>query len=158
MSEHSPPTPTPTGTPLWFLGLLALAALYVWWSSTPLPLVVATHFGAGGQANGYMTHTTYVRFMLGFVVFLPWLVNFVMARVLASQRATTVEFLLRHMRYFGLMLVAFVCSMHALVVKANAASPPTLDSTRFSVALGAYMLVVVLWILALRRRFRRPAD
>lgn len=163
-----------TGTPLWYYGLLAIAALYVWWSSAPLPQVVATHFGPSGAANGYMTHTAYVRFMLGFVVLLPWLVNFVMERALASprarinlpnrdhwlsdpQRAQTVDFLLRHMRYFGLMLVAFLCAVHSLVVKANSAMPPALDNTRFSIALGAYLLVVVMWIIALRRRFRRPA-
>ena len=168
------PPPAAAGTPIWFYGLLALAALFVWWSSTPLPQVVATHFGLGGQANGFMTHTTYVRFMLVFVVLLPWLVNFAMGRVLASpgarinlpnrdhwlsdqQRAATVDFLLRHMRYFGLMLVAFLCAVHSLVVKANTATPPALDNTRFSIALGAYLLVVVMWIVALRRRFRRPA-
>ena len=168
------PRPAPAGTPIWFHALLALAALFVWWSSKPLPQVVATHFGPGGQANGYMSHTTYVRFMLGFVVLLPWLVNFAMGRVLAStgarinlpnrehwlsepERAVTVDFLLRHMRYFGVMLVAFLCAVHSLVVKANAVTPPALDNTRFSIALGAYLLVVVMWIVALRRRFRRPS-
>lgn len=170
MNDRSPPAAA--GTPLWFYGLLALAALFVWWSSTPLPPVVAAHFGPGGQANGFMTHTTYVRFMLAFVVLLPLLVNFAMGRVLASpgariklpnrdhwlsdqQRAATVDFLLRHMRYFGLMLAAFLCAVHSLVIKANAATPPALDNTRFSIALGAYLLVVVMWIVALRRRFRR---
>lgn len=169
-SDRSPPA-SPRSS-LWFLAVLALAALYVWWSSSPLPQVVATHFGASGLANGYMSHTTYVRFMLGFVVFLPWLVNFAMERVLASpgarinlpnrdhwlsdsQRASTVDYLMRHMRYFGLMLAAFLCGVHALVVKANALTPPMLDNTRFSVALGIYFLAVVVWIVALRRRFRR---
>jgi hypothetical protein len=161
-----------TTSPL-YLGLLALAALSVWQTSRALPPVVATHFGSGGEANGFMTHALYVRFMLAFVVLLPWLVNFAMERVLSSprarinlpnrdhwlsesQRAATVEYLLRHMRYFGIMLAAFLCCVHWLVVKANAATPPTLDNTQFSVALGAYLLVVVLWIVALRRRFRRP--
>jgi len=152
---------------------LALAALYVWASSRALPAVVATHFGAGGAANGYMKHDAYVRFMLAFVVLLPWLVNFAMERMLAApgarinlphrdhwlseaQRAPTIDYLLRHMRWFGLLLVAFLCAMHSLVVRANAAVPPALDSTRFGIALGAYLLATVLWIVALRRRFRRP--
>ncbi|MBS0387054.1 MAG: DUF1648 domain-containing protein [Proteobacteria bacterium] len=152
---------------------LALAALYVWYSSRALPAVVATHFGANGAANGYMTHANYLRFMLAFVVLLPWLVNFVMERALAvpgarinlpnrdhwlseSQRASTIDYLLRHMRFFSLMLTAFLCAMHSLVVGANAAAPPALDNKRFSIALGAYLLVIVLWIVALRRHFRRP--
>jgi hypothetical protein len=156
-----------------FLAVLALAALFVWQTSRPLPAVIATHFGIGGEANGYMTHVVYVRFMLGFVVLLPWLVNLAMERILSSprasinlpnrdhwlsesQRAATIEYLLRHMRNFGMMLAAFLCCVHWLVVRANAAVPPTLDNTRFSIALGAYLLVIVLWIVALRRRFRRP--
>ena len=152
---------------------LAFAALYVWASSRALPSVVATHFGADGAANGYMAHDTYVRFMLAFVVLLPLLVNFAMERILAApgarinlpnrdhwlsepQRAATIDYLLRHMRWFGLLLAAFLCAMHSLVVRANAATPPALDNTRFSIALGAYLLVIVLWIVALRRRFRRP--
>ena len=152
---------------------LALAALYVWSSSRALPPVVATHFGADGTANGYMTRTVYVRFMLAFVVVLPWLVNFGMERALAApgarinlpnrdhwlspaQRDSTIAYLLRHMRYFGLMLAAFLCCMHWLVLGANAYEPPALDSTRFSTALGAYMLVIVVWIVTLRRHFRRP--
>ncbi len=156
-----------------FLGVLALAALFLWQTSRALPEVVATHFGPGGEANGYMPHTLYVRFMLGFVVLLPWLVNLAMERILASprasinlpnrdlwlsesQRATTVAYLLRHMRYFGMMLTVFLCCVHLLVVKANAVAPPALDNMRFSIALGAYLLVIVIWIVALRRRFRRP--
>jgi Protein of unknown function (DUF1648) len=163
---------TSTNSPL-FLGALALAALFIWRTSARLPAVVATHFGTAGEPNGYMTHTFYLRFMLAFVVLLPWLVNFALERILASpnarinlpnrehwlsdtQRAQTIEFLLRHMRCFGLLLAAFLCGVHWLVVSANAAVPPALDNTRFGVFLGAYLLAIVVWIIGLRRRFRRP--
>ena len=162
-----------TSSPL-LLVSLAAAALFVWKTSERLPAVVATHFGAGGEPNGYMTHAVYLRFMLAFVVLLPWLVNFALERILSSpnarinlpnrehwlseaQRAQSVAFLLRHMRYFGLLLVIFLCGVHWLVVRANALVPPSLDRTRFSIFLGAYLLALVVWIIALRRRFRRPA-
>ena len=156
-----------------FLLPLALAALFIWRTSERLPAVVATHFGPTGEPNGYMTHATYLRFMLAFVVLLPWLVNFALERILSSpnarinlpnrehwlseaQRGQSVEFLLRHMRCFGLLLAAFLCGVHWLVVSANAVAPPVLDNTRFGIFLGAYLLAVVVWIIALRRRFRRP--
>ena len=152
---------------------LALAALYVWHAGAGLPAVVATHFGAAGEPNGYMPRALYLRFMLAFVVLLPWVVNFALERILAlpnarinlpnrehwlsaAERGATVAFLLRHMRYFGLLLAAFLCGVHWLVVRANAAVPPALDNRRFGIFLGAYLLAVVLWIIALRRRFRRP--
>lgn len=162
-----------TTSPL-FLGPLALAALFVWRTSERLPAVVATHFGPAGAPNGYMPHAFYLRFMLAFVVLLPWLVNFALERILASpnarinlpnrdhwlaeaQRSQTIEFLLRHMRYFGLLLAVFLCGVHWLVVGANAVVPPALDNTRFGIFLGVYLLAVIVWIIALRRRFRRPA-
>ena len=158
-----------------FLVPLALAALFVWRTGADLPAVVATHFGAAGEPNGYMTRTLYLRFTLAFVVLLPWLVNFSLERIHASpnarinlpnrehwlsaaQRDSTIEYLLRHMRYFGLLLAAFLCGVHWLVVRANATVPPSLDNRRFGIFLGAYLLAVVLWIIALRRRFRRPAT
>ena len=161
-----------TNSPL-FLGPLALAALFVWQTSARLPAVVATHFGAAGVPNGYMSHAFYLRFMLVFVVLLPWLVNFSLERILAApnarinlpnrehwlsdaQRSQTIEYLLRHMRYFGLLLAVFLCGVHWLVVSANAVAPPALDNTRFGIFLGAYLLALVAWIVALRRRFRRP--
>jgi hypothetical protein len=161
-----------TTSPL-FLVPLALAALFVWQTSERLPAVVATHFGPMGQPNGYMTHSFYLRFMLAFVLLLPWLVNFALERILAApnarinlpnrehwlseaQRGQTIEFLLRHMRWFGLLLAAFLCGVHWLVVSANSVVPPVLDNTRFGIFLGAYLLAVVVWISALRRRFRRP--
>jgi hypothetical protein len=151
-----------TNSPL-FLGPLALAALFVWQTSARLPAVVATHFGATGVPNGYMSHAFYLRFMLVFVVLLPWLVNFSLERILSSpnarislpnrahwlsdaQRSQTIDYLLRHMRYFGLLLAVFLCG----------AVVPALDNTRFGIVLGAYLLAMVGWIIALRRRFRRP--
>lgn len=162
-----------SATSLPFLLSLAVAALFVWQTSRGLPPVVATHFGAGGEANGFMSRNFYLRFMLAFVVLLPWLVNFAFERILASpnarinlpnrdhwladgQRQQTIEFLLRHMRFFGVMLAAFLCVVHWLVVSANTVSPPVLDNVRFGAGLGAYLLVLVVWIVVLRRRFRRP--
>ncbi len=162
----------PTTSPL-LLVPLALAALFVWRTSANLPAVVATHFGPAGEPNGYMTHAFYLRFMLAFVVLLPWLVNLALERILASpnarinlpnrehwlsdnQRGQTIGFLLLHMRYFGLLLAAFLCGVHWLVVSANASVPPALDNTRFGMFLGVYLLAMVVWIVALRRRFRRP--
>ena len=70
-----------------FLLLLGVAALFVRQTSRDLPPLVATHFGAGGAANGFMSREFYLRFMLAFVVLLPWLVNFAFERILRSPNA-----------------------------------------------------------------------
>ena len=43
---------------------LVVAPIVVWTTSEPLPARVATHFGSGGYANGFMSHDAYLVFML----------------------------------------------------------------------------------------------
>ena len=158
-----------------FYLVAAVAALFVIRTGGTLPDVVATHFGPSGEANGYMSRTSYVRFMLAFVVLLPLTVNFLVGRVLKlpstriniphreywlapERRAETVERLQRHMKFFGVLLAAFLCYVHWQVVKANAHSPPALDNGRFSTGLAAFMVALVAWIVVLRRNFRPPQQ
>ena len=158
-----------------FFLVLAGAALFVTQTGQTLPDIVATHFGASGAANGFMTRSFYVRFMLVFVVLLPLSLSFLINRVLRlpntrvnipnreywlapERRAGTVELLRRHMRFFGVLLVAFLCYVHWLVVQANRVAPPTLDSSRFTGGLAAFMVALISWIVVLRRNFRRPLQ
>ncbi|MEO7115798.1 MAG: DUF1648 domain-containing protein [Caldimonas sp.] len=55
----------------WFFLVLAAGAIFVWWSAGALPDVVASHFGAGGAANGFMSRGEYVGFMLVLVLLVP---------------------------------------------------------------------------------------
>lgn len=62
-----------------FLLFLAGGALYVWVTSGALPERIASHVGASGQANGWMSKGGYRTFMLAFTVLVPaatvWLVG-----------------------------------------------------------------------------------
>jgi uncharacterized membrane protein len=149
------------------------AAIFVVTTSQSLPIEVASHFGPGGAPNGFMTHKFYVRFMLGFVVLMPLLLNLVAEAVAylpvklvnipnrqywlaPERRAQAVDMLRGRMRLFAAMLAAFLCYVHWLVVRANASLPPVLDNGRFVTGIGVFMFAVVVWIVALRRRFRAP--
>ncbi|MGZ6375538.1 MAG: DUF1648 domain-containing protein, partial [Ktedonobacterales bacterium] len=57
-----------------FILLLVASALFVWLTSASLPPVVASHFGASGVANGFMSRSVYLGFMLAVVVLVPTLV------------------------------------------------------------------------------------
>ena len=46
-----------------FLVSLVAAAVFVWLTSAALPPVVASHFGPGGVANGFMGRGMYTTFM-----------------------------------------------------------------------------------------------
>ena len=59
---------------LLFLLVLIVAPIVVYATSTGLPARVATHFGAGGLANGWMRHDVYLAFMLLMSTLLPLVV------------------------------------------------------------------------------------
>ena len=50
---------------------LAVAAAYIVTTSVALPDQVASHFGPGNAANGFMTRDGYLVFMLFFTLVLP---------------------------------------------------------------------------------------
>jgi len=159
----------------WLALLIAGAALFVWRTSAGLPPVVASHFGPGGAANGFMTRPFYLGFMLVLVALLPATLILALGRALRSPRArlnlpnadywqaegrrdAAVGAMLRYMEWFWALLIVFLCYVHWLVVRANAVTPPVLDGTRLGGALTFFLAALVVWIVLLRRNFRRPQS
>ncbi|HEX9472714.1 MAG TPA: hypothetical protein VF931_00900 [Steroidobacteraceae bacterium] len=151
---------------------VACAAVFVWFTSVGLPPLVASHFGAGGTANGFMARSSYTLFMLAFVIGLPGLMVLVAwhavgndkARInlpnrdywLAPERRTaTVAMLRAGIQWFGVLLVAFLCYAHALVVVANKVQPPQLPESWFIGGLVIFFVVLMIAVRAFLRRFRR---
>jgi uncharacterized membrane protein len=153
------------------LALVACAVLFVWVTSLTLPSVVASHFGASGEANGFMPRQFYVWLMLAIfaavVLALVVLPNRIFrnpdARInlpnreywlAAERRAETIEILSRQSVRFSAMLLVFLCYAHWLVVLANAVSPPRLSSPWFVGGLVVFMLATLAWVISLLGRFR----
>jgi uncharacterized membrane protein len=158
-----------------FVAILIVAGVFVYQTSGTLPDIVATHFGPSGAANGSMPRAFYLRFTLLFVVLLPLGTNLLVAWVLRlrhpyvniphrdywlapEHRAETAQRLRGHMRFFGVLLSLFLCSVHWRVVQANKLAPPALDNTRFAYGLALFMVALVCWVVVLRRAFRRPPQ
>src|SRR4030095_13019413 len=53
---------------------VVVAPIVVWTTSAQLPARVASHFGRGGLANGFMSHNEYVVFMLAMTTLRPLVV------------------------------------------------------------------------------------
>jgi uncharacterized membrane protein len=156
---------------LWLL--LVAGVAIVLGTSSSLPTTVATHFGAGGQANGWMSRIGYQVFystlMIGitFAVYAafswlprskPHLVNlphrdywFAEPRREASMAA---------LRLFGvalaLAIVGLLVTIHFLILDAHTRTPPRLDEPAMYVLLGGFVAVVVALVVLLNVRFRRP--
>jgi hypothetical protein len=153
---------------------IACGAVFVWLTSMRLPPLVASHFGASGVANGFMTRTGYTVFMAAFVIGLPAFMVFVTwfavgnarARLnlpnrdywlAPDRRAGTVAFLRDGILWFGVLLVTFLCYAHALVVLANGVQPPQLANSWFIGGLVAFFIVLFIAVRKFLGHFRRIA-
>lgn len=160
--------------PLAALGIvLAAAAAFVVATSSSLPPTVASHFGVGGVANGFMTRPGYVTFMVGMMLGLAALFEG-LPRLLRGlrtasfnlpnrdywlapeRRDATLDDLQRRMRWLACAMLALLAYVHWLVVQANAIQPPVLPEQAFILGLAGFAVAVIAWIVAFLRRFRRP--
>jgi len=158
---------------VWFLLLVAAGAAFVWMTSQQLPPLVASHFGRGGIANGFILHKHYVVFTVLICVVLPLAIVFPISFALNNpkavinlpnrdywltpeRRAETVAFIRTQMMRFGTGLLIFLCYVHWLVVKANQQTPPRLGGAAFVSAVAVFFGFVVVWIAIHYTRFRKP--
>jgi hypothetical protein len=154
------------------LMLLLVAAVFVLLSGSSLPPVVASHFAASGEANGFIPRRVYLGLMLVLTVGLPLLlvcvhgaVRFINPRFinlphreywLAPERvAATLAFLQSQSIYFAALLAVFLCFVHWLVVRANAVQPPHLSASSFVAGLVVFLVALVVWMRTFLVYFRR---
>jgi hypothetical protein len=155
-----------------FVFFVLCAAAFVLLTSARLPALVASHFGSTGTANGFMPHDVYVYCILAVVVGLPaatvvitWLA---IARpdarinlpnkaywLAPERRASTVGYLRSGIVCFGILLVAFLCYVHWLVVLANGTHPPHLANSWFLAGLVVFFAALLIWMKLFLGRFRQ---
>lgn len=164
----------PTGTTLPTLVCLTVfTVVFVIYTSQYLPEQVATHFGAGGQADGWMTRHGYVLFMTALTIGMTTLVSFVAGTLprkfpqwtnvpnrdywlAAEQREDSLAFLSAHGKRLGYVIAMMMLAMHYILLLANHTRPPTLPGAKFSAVLMGFVIALVWWIVRLYRRFPKP--
>jgi uncharacterized membrane protein len=141
-------------------------------TSDRLPERVASHFGADGLANGFMTRPVYLAFMLGLGVGVPALVSLAMGVsvrhfprfinipnreywLAPERRAATAAYLAAHTAWLAAGLAVFALAVHLLVIRANRLQPPRLDTGFLVALLVALAVALAVWLAVLGRRFRR---
>jgi uncharacterized membrane protein len=137
-----------------------------------LPERIATHFGLDGQANGWMTRTAHVRFMLGFGLGLPLFMLALSAIITRlggaglnipnrdywlapERRAQTLAFAQRKMVWFASLLVGFFAIINHLTVSANTRAPAALSGTEMWLPIALIFVAIGIWAALLIRPFRR---
>jgi len=156
-----------------FVVLLVLVPAVIVAPSGALPDRVATHFGRGGLAHGWMTRDGYIAFMLAFTILVP-LVVVVMTGFLPgiarskcnipnydywfapARREASAARLVSHACLLGCLLVLCFGGFHAVLLDANAATPARLSEPAFFGVLAALLVGITLWVILMRRLFARP--
>jgi hypothetical protein len=154
------------------LGLVLAGAAFIVATSGALPSRVATHFGRGGAADGWMPRQGYTGLMVLLEVLLPLVVFGALGHLprraerflnlphrddwlAPERRAGTVASLRGFGAAFGIATALMLIGVHAAVLDANAKSPPQLDETLFVAGLAAFVVIMLATTIAMHRRFRR---
>lgn len=150
------------------LAIALVAAVFIVGTGAHLPDVVASHFSASGKADGFLPRTPFVILMVVLASGLPpftWWLQVRQAHnssakianasfwFAAERRASTVRWLSGHAAVFSAATSAFICYVFWLVYLANS-SQGTLPTFLFFSGLAVYLVFTVLWVLAMKRRFR----
>ena len=139
-----------------------------------LPDKVATHFGAGGRANGWMSRVEYAWMMTALVLAMPlavWLVLAILPRrwprlvnlphrdywLAPERREATLDRLAILGATIALACVALLVFMHVEIIDANRRVPASLDAQVAAVPLVVASAIVAL-VVGIAISFRRPKD
>jgi len=158
-----------------FAVLLIVVAWLIVITTKRLPDVVATHFGDGYLANGYMTRDGYLAFSLAFSAALPVIVASVVGWLprlfprsvnvpnrdywlALERRDATLESIAIRAILLGGLLTIFMGGVHWLILRANAAVPPQLPAGAFWAMLIAFLVAFTAWIGAFWSRFRNTTG
>ncbi|HEV8255583.1 MAG TPA: DUF1648 domain-containing protein [Casimicrobiaceae bacterium] len=155
-----------------FIALAAAAVAFIVLTSRALPERVASHFGPGGHANGWMTREAYLIVVLAAATLLPLVIVALVAALprafprginlpnrdywLAPERRdATLGALAGFAWAFACLLTLFVAGMHWTIVDAHASAPPQLAEAAVHLLMAGFVAAVAAWIITLYLRFRR---
>jgi serine/threonine-protein kinase len=131
-----------------------------------LPERVATHFGLHGEANGWMTASDHVRFLLGsglglagLLVALCHVLRFLPSRLvnlpdpdywrLPANYPEACEIVAHWSWHLGSLQLLFLGTLNYVLVAANQLSPPRLSTAAIFLPMGIFLtgLIVLVWVL-----------
>jgi len=154
------------------LGIVLAGAAFIAATSGALPPRVATHFGAGGAANGWMPRHGYTWTMTALQVVLPLVLFGALGQLpkraeryvnlphrdywlAPERRAATVATLRGYGAAMGMVTALFLIAVHAAILDANSHAPPRLDVPMFIGGLAAFVVALVVVGASMFREFRR---
>lgn len=135
-----------------------------------LPEKVASHFNAGGAADGWLSKDSYLIFqlvLLAFAAFFAFIFPILLGRTPAhliniphkdywlapERRRETLSILRGRSEWFAIALCALLIGINQLVIQANLANRDL--SPASWLLIGAFLLFVIIWSIRLCRNFNK---
>jgi uncharacterized membrane protein len=165
------------GVTVWVMSALVFV-MAVLATSAALPETVATHFGPGGEPDGWMSRSAHrIAFLgLGFgtsglVIGLCFAIRFFPPSLLNVPRAdywrspehypAACAYVFRHAFWLGSLMLVFLAFLHGDIVEANLARPVRLSGGGAVKTVALFLAGVAVWVLVLWQHFssvprRRP--
>lgn len=166
----------PSRVPVIILTLVwAAFAAYVWFSAAQLPERVATHFGAAGAPNDWMTRIGHVQFTLVMSAAVTLFVMGMFAVIrrfggwglniphkdywlAPERREATFDFIQRQGFWFAGLLIVFLAGIHHSILAANTRSPVALPSSEIGWIVGIFLAANVAWVAVFIAHFYRKPS
>jgi serine/threonine-protein kinase len=160
------------------VALLTLCFGFLWYlasSSAELPDRVATHFGFGGEPDGWMSRQAAVTFtgVMGIglpflLIALAWLIRVLPPSLIniprreywlaPERRPYATALLFRHMLWLACLVVCFMGGIHYTLVRANQTVPPHMPNSLIWPMLAGFLAAMAVWIITLLRAFMNPSE
>ena len=165
----------PAGALVSLICLTVFAAAFIIYTTRSLPDTVATHFGSGNQASGWMSRQGYLLFTLGFMIGISTLVSVAVGTLprkypqwtnvpnrdywlSAERRDESLRYLNAHGKRLGCLIVMMMLGMHYTILLANHMRPPALPLSTFTAVLLGFSVALIWWIVRLFKRFPNAAK
>jgi len=149
---------------------LAINLLLQLYYFSEYPEIVANHFGGDGIPNGWMSNTTNLLISMAVIIFnsllflaTPYIFRNVPVKYISFPKKehwlsperieSSVIIMSNWMMFFGLVTNIFLISVFHLVYMANQNNPPQLNESNFLILMSAYIVILVVWLIALLRKF-----
>lgn len=155
---------------LLFSGLLMMAYYY-----PQMPQRMASHFDAGGRANGWQSREGFFLLTV-LVISSSALIGFFAPRQIASQpnnrinlpnrdywlaperRERTMNFIAAMMGWFGCGVLFALIAGTYLAMRANLAPDRGFNSQSMLVVLGVFLASLIVWMICFIRHFQRASP
>jgi uncharacterized membrane protein len=163
-----------TRLPRMIFGVIALcAAAQAVLAFPQLPQRMASHFGASGMPNGWMSKSAFFV-VYALIIGVAALVGYLVPRSIAKKsperinlpnkkywlaserRAETLAFFERYFAWYSCVLLLILVLAMGLAIQANFTSPPRMATGPIVSVIAGFVVFNVAWVVQLMRHFSNP--